>query len=377
MLKTVTSYDQNDLHFAWVEETRDATSRLVHSEVNLAQNTTGSVNVQDVNGQISQLALASIRNGEVVLGWAYVEPTEGGRITCIARYSVGQNTRPRILETSPRDVYEVESMTLDSQGNLHVVWAYPFEEVRAGPGPIAMRQQGFYYAEFGEGGQLSEERQEVSYVPTVAAFVTGNGEVYVVSEGGVLETASPERTGNPAIFLLAFVVFASAVGGILTEPGTYLVASWSMERSIRSLSTGASEKLLRKIRRHPGIALAELKSLTQRSGFSLAVQLRALEKSGMIRSLRDGRRERFYCLTPNDRHESHAEQLRGSIVRLVEHTPGMTEAQIARSLGASQQLTNYHLRRLVDARFLYRLRCPDNIGYYVKDWMLKNSDNIS
>ena len=188
---------------------------------------------------------------------------------------------------------------------------------------------------------------------------------------------TPVRTGNPAMLLFALVMFASLVGGMSTEPATYLIASWSIDHSLRTISTDLDAKLLRRIRRRPGIALAELKLVTERSGFFLATQLRALERMGMIRSIRDGRRQRFYYVVPNDGDQSRAEELRRSILRLVDYTPGMTEAQIARSLGLSQQLTNYHLRRLVDAGLLSRLRSPDNICYHVKDQKLTSSDWLS
>jgi predicted transcriptional regulator len=374
LLKLAASTARNDLHIAWVEETTDATSRVVDWKVDLAENTTGAVNVNEVRGQISQLTLAAIQNGEVVLGWAYQEPAGDTPKTRVAQYAISHNGIARIVELPLQDAEEPESIAVDSQGNLHIVWAYPLEDVKAGPRPIPTWQQGFLHAEYSSEGQLTKETEETSYIPAVAVFVIGNGEVYVVSGQGTLQATDAVRTGNPAMLLLLLVMFASLVGGMSTEPATYLIASWSIDRSPRTVSTDVDEKILRRIRRRPGIALAELKSVTERSGFFLATQLRALEKKGMIRSIRDGRRQRFYYAVPNEGDQSRAEELRGSILRLVDCTPGMTEAQIARSLGLSQQLTNYHLRRLVDAGLLSRFRCADNIRYHVKDQKLTSSD---
>jgi len=374
LLKVAASTARNDLHIAWVEETTDATSRVVDWKVDLAENTTETVNVNEVHGQISQLTLAAIQNGEVVLGWAYQESAGGSPKTRVAQYAISHNGIARIVEIPLQDAEEPQSIAVDLQGNLHIVWAYPLEEVKAGPRPIPIWQQGFRHAEYSSEGQLTEETEETSYIPAVAVFVISNGEVYVVSGQGTLQATDPVRTGNPAMLLFALVMFASLVGGMTTEPATYLIASWSIDRSLRTISTDVGEKLLRRIRRHPGIALAELKLVTGRSGFFLATQLRALERMGMIKSIRDGRRRRFYYVVPNDGDQSRAEELRRSIVRLVDYTPGMTEAQIARSLGLSQQLTNYHLRRLVDAGLLSRSRCPDNISYHVKDQKLTSSD---
>jgi len=377
LLKVAASTARNNLHIAWVEEARDATSRVVDCEVDLAENTTQAVNVNEIRGQVSQLALAAIQNGEVVLGWAYQESAGGSPRTRVAQYAISHSGIARIVEIPPQDAEQPESIAVDSQGNLHIVWAYPLEEVKAGPRPIPIWQQGFRHAEYSSEGQLTEETEETSYMPAVAVFVIGNGEVYVVSGQGTLQATDPVRTGNPVMLLFALVMFASLVGGMSTEPATYLIASWPIGRSLSTISTDVGQKLLRRIRRRPGIALAELKLVTGRSGFFLATQLRAFERMGMIRSIRDGRRQRFYYVVPNDGDQSRAEELRRSIVRLVDRTHGMTEAQIARSLGLSQQLTNYHLRRLVNAGFLSRSRCPDNISYHVKDQKLTSSDRLS
>lgn len=374
LLKVAASTARNELHIAWVEETTDATSRVVDWKVDLAENTTQIVNVNEVRGQISQITLAAVQNGEVVLGWAYQESAGGSQKTRVTQYAISHNGIARIVEIPLRDAEKPGSIAVDSQGNLHIVWAYPLEGVKAGPRPIPIWQQGFRHAEYSIEGQLTEETEEVSYLPAVAVFVIGNGEVYVVSGQGTLQATDPVRTGNPAMLLFALVMFASLAGGMSTEPATYLIASWSIDRSLHTISTDVAEKLLRRIRRRPGIALAELRLATERSGFFLATQLRALERVGMIRSIRDGRRQRFYYIMPNDGDQSRAEELRRSILRLVDYTPGITEAQIARSLGLSQQLTNYHLRRLVDAGLLSRFRCPDNISYHVKDQKLTSSD---
>jgi DNA-binding transcriptional ArsR family regulator len=377
LLRTAASTVRNDLHIAWVEETSDATSRVVDCTVNLVENTTQTVNVDEVRGQVSQLTLAAIQNGEVVLGWAYRESTGDNQETRVSQYTVGQNGISRVVEIPQKDAEAPESIAVDSQGNLHVVWAYPLEDVKAGPRPFAIRQQGFRHAEYSSKGQLEQETREISYMPAFAAFVIGNGQLYVVSEQGMLQATDPVHTSNPTGLLFALVILASLVGGMSTEPAVYLMASWWTDRSLRTISTDASEKLLRRIRKRPGIALAELKSATEPSEFSVAAQLRALERAGMIRSSRDGGRQRFYCVAPCDRDESHAEELRRLILGLADCHPGVTEAQIAESSGASQQLTNYHLRRLVDANLLFRSRCSDKIGYYVKDQTLRfcNSSN--
>jgi predicted transcriptional regulator len=287
---------------------------------------------------------------------------------------MGQNGISRVVEIPLQDAEAPESIAVDSQGNLHVVWAYPLEEAKPGRRPVAMWHQDFRHVEYSSKGQLEEETREASYMPVFAAFVIGNGQLYVVSEQGMLQATDLVHSSNPAGVLFALLILASLVGGMSTEPAVYLMASLWTDSSLRTVSTDPSQKLIRRIRKRPGITLAELKSTTELSEFSIAAQLRALERTGMIRSSRDGRRQRFYCAVSGDRDESRAEELRRLILGLVDSHPGVTEARIAKSLGVSQQLTNYHLRRLVDVNLLFRFRCSDNIGYYVKERKLASPD---
>jgi hypothetical protein len=136
LLRIAASAARNDLHIAWVEETSDAASRVVDCEVNLAENATQTVNVNEVRGQVSQLTLAAIQNGEVVLGWAYQESAGGSPKTRVTQYAISHNGIARIVEIPLQDAEEPGSIAVDSQGNLHIVWAYPLEDVKAGPRPI-------------------------------------------------------------------------------------------------------------------------------------------------------------------------------------------------------------------------------------------------
>jgi DNA-binding transcriptional ArsR family regulator len=373
MLRASTTMDRSNLHLAWIEEDPELAVRVVHSEVDLAKRVARIVDAEDVDGAVKELTLASTRRGEVVIGWVYQESPESGLLTRVIRFSPDSNMTSTVVRIPVQDPEKLESIGVDSQGNLDVVFAYVSEDTRAGPRPIAIKQQGFYCAEVGSDGQFSEKKQEISYPGAVAAFVVGNNQLYLISGGGVLEAARPVNTENPTVLLLvAMVAFASVIGGMNTEPGAYLMASWigiagrSQKWVGGSASVDQTEKLVRKIRRRPGITLSDLKSGNHQSMLQAAIQVRMLEMCGLIRSMRDGRRRKFYALTLGDRCDSHVEELRRSILLLVEERPGISEAQIARSVGASQQLTNYHLRLLSDAKLLCRIRGRNSVSYVLK-----------
>jgi len=105
------------------------------------------------------------------------------------------------------------------------------------------------------------------------------------------------------------------------------------------------------------------------------VHLRILERLGVIQSLREGTKRRFYCASPEADSLSRVGELRESIIRLVEQVPGITEAQIARRLGVSQQLANYHLRLLAGSRILTRNHTPSDVRYVVNERVLASRED--
>ena len=120
------------------------------------------------------------------------------------------------------------------------------------------------------------------------------------------------------------------------------------------------------------MTLSDLKRLSRRNTRDVAVHLRILEGLGVMQSLREGTKQRFYCASPEADSLSHVGELCESIIRLVEQVPGITETQIARRLDVSQQLANYHLRRLTGSRILTRNYTPSNVKYVVNERALAN-----
>ena len=122
------------------------------------------------------------------------------------------------------------------------------------------------------------------------------------------------------------------------------------------------------------MTLSDLKRLSCRNTRDVAVHLRILERLGVIQSLREGTKQRFYCASPEADSLSRVGELRESIIRLVEQVPGITEAQIARRLRVSQQLANYHLRLLAGSRILTRNHTPSGVRYVVNERVLASRE---
>ncbi len=121
--------------------------------------------------------------------------------------------------------------------------------------------------------------------------------------------------------------------------------------------------------KQPGITLSELKCF----GLHTSRRLIELEESGAICCWRDGTRQRFYCTSSALQNRTSADRTRESILRIIAAQPGLTEAHVARHLGLSQQLANYHLRILSEARILRFVRADGRVSYFVSEWYRKHA----
>ena len=374
MLKATSLSDRKSLYLAWIEEPVEGRSRIMYSRVDVMRNVTAAIGCEDVDGSVSGLTLRETSLGEVVMGWAYQERSQsqpGVRLATLPREEGGKvaGVNLRLLDYPGRP----ESMTLDSQGNLHLVWVERGEDVRATARPIRVSESRIYYVEIGGSGGGSEQKREVFPLPVETAFVVDGGQLYAVSQDGLLEAVKPISTNNPLILLFTLIVSAALVSGLSTEAGVYLVARWKaipLRKDLAILAPGNSVKLLRKIKNHPGVTLSELKSVIPGT-MDLASNLRMLEATGVIHSIREGTKRRFYHLTSVDQRESHVDNLRRSIINFVRDNPGVTEAQIARHLELTQQLANYHLRLLREARLLWAFRVRGKVSYVVNERILR------
>lgn len=368
ILKATSVADSDTLYLAWVDELSERESRVMCSKVDVSKNTATTTNIHDVNATIGRLALSRTRDGDVAIGWLYREPSRNEPVASAAKLSREGNDALHTIEIRSRYRSDPESMRFDPEGNLQFVWLEYDNEVRAGLGrPIRVSQPTLHYVKFSISGKPSQERREISYLWPKTVFVLDDGRLYVISIGGLLESAKATSSSDSIVLLVAAIAVASVVSGMSTEAGVYFRARWtarspwSKRDSVPVDFSDFDTKLLRRIRRQPGITLCELRGFGQRDLLTVASCLRKLEALGSIWASRDGTRQRFYSAAT----ESHADRIRESILRRVRDVPGITEARIARCFGLSQQLANYHLGVLRRARLLSSVRIQGKVGYFV------------
>lgn len=374
MLRATMSAEQNRLYLAWVDELGDGRSGIGYSSVDLSNRIAKTVEVDEVDGDIDRLTLTTVREGFVLIGWTYATRSQQDSILGVARLASDETTLATDVDIRlPQNIKALESMAIDSSGNIHIVWAEVREVLHVGPGPARVGQTVLHHAVVDVKGRFSEEERTPFHLPITAAFVAEGGDVYVISGGAVLPFAQPTLASNPLILLPVLVVCACFIGGMRTEAGSYLLARWktrgppSKKQHAMRLSEGLETKIVRRIGAHPGIALFELRAVTSLGTLDLASRLRLLEASGMIHSFRQGTKQRFYCLDSTGPEKPRANEARSSIIRLVEEEPGITETNIARRLGMSQQLANYHLKLLGKAMVLFSRREEGRVSYFLNE----------
>lgn len=114
----------------------------------------------------------------------------------------------------------------------------------------------------------------------------------------------------------------------------------------RVLDHGLRERVFDAIRRTPGVHYGGLQRELAVPAGTLAHHLHVLEREELVRSQTDGFRRRFY---PRGRRSWGQDPLTEAEQRLVEAIatqPGMTQRDVARHLGLSKQVVNYHLLKL-------------------------------
>jgi len=169
----------------------------------------------------------------------------------------------------------------------------------------------------------------------------------------------------PPIPVLTGAVLVSALG--------LVGAAWSIEASrwyllglaaaIAGASATAREsqeakwQLLGAIRTQPGIHYSRLRKLLNLPNGVTAYYLRQLEKDGLVVSVRDGNKRRFYpkgmrVKNPAASLENVPKGLQNDILNLLEEHPGMSQKEMCGELGMSQSLISYHLGALESGGFV-------------------------
>ncbi len=202
------------------------------------------------------------------------------------------------------------------------------------------------------GREAALDSQEVMIVPEVTPIITR--EVWYI--------------GASAVLLLV-------VGTIATEAGKYgffkmvFFPLYSRVKKEEVLDHFVRGQIYGHIMAHPGSHYNAIKQELKVTNGTLSHHLKTLEMQGFVKSQRDGTYKRFYPIGAKHSQNKgiRLSDLQLSIIDDLRQTPGMTQSEIATSIGMSQQSISYNLNILVRKDILRYERNGVKKHYYINE----------
>lgn len=212
----------------------------------------------------------------------------------------------------------------------------------------------------GDDPQLPEEREENETLPPDGPGLPPDGPPQSTPPGPTVSgpapkapPAEPPGDAAPAVPEAALLAGAGALlagAFALTEAGRYalgLVAAALYSRLSKSdvLRHEVRAGIHDHVRDHPGIRYTDLRRDLGLANGVLAFHLRVLLREGYVVARSEWTRRRFYATgaAPPGADPGDAQAV---VLRLLERTPGLGAAEVAKAVGSSRQLARYHLLAL-------------------------------
>jgi len=149
----------------------------------------------------------------------------------------------------------------------------------------------------------------------------------------------------------AILVVAAALA--LTEAGKYsgmvlFIPLFTRMKKTAVLDNFTRGQLHGYIVANPGVHMNAIRDRFELSNGEVAYHLRVLEREGLVSSMSDGLRRRFYPGEGAGQQERPQELTvaQNLLVSLMEQSPGITGSELAKLAGTSPQVVNYHLKKL-------------------------------
>jgi DNA-binding transcriptional ArsR family regulator len=278
---------------------------------------------------------------------------------------------PVVQVASSRLVSGHPSIRVEGGGAVQLAWASEPERLQRAD------LSGVFYARLAAEGEPIAAPAPVTQAPYrsdgPALAVSGEGlpmlvwsdsrdgesqsELYMKTKVAVAVDAGTEGTTVVTDPGSNYVPVAAAAGGLgavlavaLTEAGRWkltvlAVPLYSRLRREGLLNHAIRERIFGYVNEHPGANFSTImKELDLKNGV-LAYHLTTLEREEMIRSLRDGTFRRYYPRSSR----SVPFEVQKAILEKLAQSPGLAESELAKSMGLSRQVLEFHLNSLIDS----------------------------
>jgi predicted transcriptional regulator len=172
---------------------------------------------------------------------------------------------------------------------------------------------------------------------------------------------------SPSVVAVSIVMTTIIAYLGLTETGRYtsiqflFLPLFAKIRKKHPLENKMRELIYEYIELYPGENYTAIKKTLGLANGTLVYHLKILKKENLIKSVSEGRYKRFYPIESDklDRSRIYEDEgtqmlteLQKKIIEKIEEEPEISQVEVAKSLGVSRQLVNYHITKLVKAGVL-------------------------
>lgn len=172
---------------------------------------------------------------------------------------------------------------------------------------------------------------------------------------------------SPSMVVISIITLTTIAYLGLTEIGRYsclqflFLPLFTKVKKRHPLENKMRELIYEYIELYPGENYTAIKKTLGLANGTLVYHLKILKKENLIRAVSEGRYKRFYPIDSGELDRSKIydhegmqmlTELQRKIIEKIEEEPEISQVEVARSLGVSRQLINYHITKLVKAGVL-------------------------
>ena len=360
------AFDQvaGDLHVAWVETDRIPAGQVVSSvsyaTVDLKWRNVTRLVVAKFNEPLEDPTVTTGSAGSAYVVWQQEDTSKTTSVVYVAQISKsGQIVfLKQLAPPNPRSSTFGVVVSADSQDNLYLVWyqpATPPQHGSSGDQTLA----NIAYLKLDSDGSLTQSKSEFVTGPLIAVTVSKSGDMYALSQQGIVRVTGPTNSPNLGVIGVTVAAVSALGGAVATEELRYRLL-----RSVAPISKRLRRErdvevingaILRTLCHKPGLTIRDLRQILPDEKPTM-MKLATLEAWGHVSSVRIGLRRRFYgsgqLTSPSNPGSITYESIPLRILHEIEQNPGIWEAKLAQTLGLSQQIVHYHLRKLQNTKMI-------------------------
>ncbi len=194
----------------------------------------------------------------------------------------------------------------------------------------------------------------------------------------VVDDENSEVGLSPSAVAISIITITTLAYLVLTETGRYtslqflFLPLFTKLRKKHPLENKMRELIYEYIELYPGENYTAIKKTLGLANGTLVYHLSILKKENLIRAVSEGRYKRFYPIESDELDKTKIYEHEGAqmlteiqmkIIEKIGEEPEISQVEVARSLGVSRQLVNYHITKLVKAGVLKNKRKAKSSSY--------------